>query len=157
MNQLAHWRLRGFTIHTHDTDLHKSPSTYTITTHTHHTLILYTSHTSPVPPLTQHTSHLSHTSYITYIYICMYHSFFTSYTPHTHTPSQSPLPEKPVGMVESCHDDVSYDDSGISDVTSSSGQSAGHMAGHVTDQVTGLESPTDETSASEKWALVSYT
>ena len=45
---------------------------------------------------------------------------------------------------------MAYDDSGVSDITSSSGQSAGHVTSHVTE----LDSTSDEASSSEKWALV---
>ena len=58
-------------------------------------------------------------------------------------------------------DDTAYDDSGVSDVTSSSEQSSGRGRGrgldHVTSHMTGddvTQSPEDA-SSSEKWALVS--
>lgn len=49
-------------------------------------------------------------------------------------------------------------DSGVSDVTSSSGQSSGRQLDHVTSHMTGdVLSFSEDISTSEKWALVSYT
>ena len=66
-------------------------------------------------------------------------------------------------------DDPVYDDSGVSDITSSSGRSTGgrgggrgqdHMTSHMTLEDPTLEDPTqspEDVSSSEKWALVSLT
>ena len=61
-------------------------------------------------------------------------------------------------------DDPVYDDSGVSDITSSSGRSTGGRGGgrgldHMTSHMT-LEDPTqspEDVSSSEKWTLVSLT
>ena len=60
-------------------------------------------------------------------------------------------------------EDPMYDDSGVSDITSSSGRSNGRGGGrgldHMTSHMT-LDDPTgspEDVSSSEKWALVSLT
>ena len=66
---------------------------------------------------------------------------------------QSPLTEQSPPLENS--EDVVFDDSGVSDITSSSNNSGNSRPNHVTDHVTAHESASlSGVSNSEKWAQV---
>ena len=103
---------------------------------------------SLLPSLSLHYFHLLHHSH--------------TLTHHTLHPSQgTTIPDHPV-KADSPTDDSVYDDSGVSDVTSSSEQSAGrrldHVTSHMSSHMTADEALlTEDATSSEKWALVSHT
>ena len=79
-------------------------------------------------------------------------------THHTLLPPQNTTLPDHQAKADSPTDDSVYDDSGVSDVTSSSERSTGRRMDHVTSHMTADEALlAEDASSSEKWAMVSHT